>query len=308
MANIVVELLISLAKCLWFCLEAFVLMLLPFLKKRKDVAGEIVLVTGAGSGIGRLLALKFAKLGSVLVLWDIDSDSVEATEREIRELGAKASSYKVDCSSRDAVYKNAEMVKEEVGDVSILVNNAGIVTGKKFLQCPDNLVEKTMQVNAMAHFWTVKAFLPSMLNKNHGHIVSIASSAGLIGVTGLSDYCASKFAAVGFDEALRFEIGAMGKDGVHTTVVCPFFIETGMFEGVTYRMPWLLKALKPDDCADKIVDAVRTNQVMLYMPRLLYVLIGVKGLLPVKVQKEIVEVCGVNQSMDHFVGRQKKKL
>lgn len=74
-----------------------------------------------------------------------------------------------------------------------------------------------------------------MLKKNHGHVVTIASSAGLIGVNGLADYCASKFAAVGFDESLRFELEVMGKDGVHTTVVCPYYINTGMFEGVKTR-------------------------------------------------------------------------
>ena len=118
-------------------------------------------------------------------------------------------------------------VKADVGDVDILINNAGIVTGKKFLECSDSLIEKTMQVNTNAHFWvrkivksikrlqvlksnsvpqTVKSFLPSMLQRNRGHVVSIASSAGFFGVTGLADYCASKFAAVGFDESLRNEI------------------------------------------------------------------------------------------------------
>jgi all-trans-retinol dehydrogenase (NAD+) len=82
---------------------------------------------------------------------------------------------------------------------------------------------------------TVKSFLPDMMSRNHGHIVNIASSAGLVGVTGLADYCASKFAAVGFDESLRFELEAQGKDGIYTTVVCPFFINTGMFEGAKTR-------------------------------------------------------------------------
>ena len=81
----------------------------------------------------------------------------------------------------------------------------------------------------------MKAFLPDMINRNHGHIVNIASSAGLFGVTGLVDYCTSKFAAVGFDESLRFELEHLGKDGIHTTVVCPYFINTGMFEGSKTR-------------------------------------------------------------------------
>ena len=119
-----------------------------------------------------------------------------------------------------------------MGDVDILVNNAGIVTGKKFLDATDGAIEKTFQVNTLAHFWLGKAFLPSMIDKNHGHVVTIASMAGIFGMAGLCDYCASKYAAVGFDESLRNELVAMAKDGIHTTVVCPYFINTGMFDGV----------------------------------------------------------------------------
>ena len=82
---------------------------------------------------------------------------------------------------------------------------------------------------------STKAFLPSMLENNHGQVVTIASSAGLFGVCGLGDYCASKFEAVGFDESLMMELGVTKKTGVHTTVVCPFFINTRMFDGVKTR-------------------------------------------------------------------------
>ena len=82
---------------------------------------------------------------------------------------------------------------------------------------------------------TVKAFLPAMLSRNHGHVVTVASSAGLLGVTGLADYCASKFSAVGFEESLRFELQALGKEGVHTTLVCPYLVSTGMFDGCQVR-------------------------------------------------------------------------
>lgn len=82
---------------------------------------------------------------------------------------------------------------------------------------------------------TTKAFLPSMLEKNHGHIVTIASSASFFGTSGLCDYCASKFGAAGFDESLSMELGVLKKDGVNTTVVCPYYINTGMFDGVKSR-------------------------------------------------------------------------
>ena len=84
-------------------------------------------------------------------------------------------------------------------------------------------------------FQTTKAFLPAMVERNHGHVVSIASVAGLLGVAGLCDYSSSKFGAYGFNESLQMELAATGKHDVHTTVVCPFYINTGMFDGVKTR-------------------------------------------------------------------------
>ena len=83
---------------------------------------------------------------------------------------------------------------------------------------------------------TIKAFAPDMISKNHGHIITIASGAGLFGISGLVDYCASKFGAVGTHQSLSMELDALGCRGVHTTCVCPYFIDTGMFDGVQTRL------------------------------------------------------------------------
>jgi all-trans-retinol dehydrogenase (NAD+) len=104
------------------------------------------------------------------------------------------------------VYDLAKNVLEEIGTIDILVNNAGIVSGKSFLEISDEQIIKTFQVNALAHFWTVRAFLPKMIENRNGFIVNIVSAAGMIGVYKQSDYGASKFAAFGFDESLRMEI------------------------------------------------------------------------------------------------------
>jgi all-trans-retinol dehydrogenase (NAD+) len=93
------------------------------------------------------------------------------------------------------------------------------------------LASKTMIVNAESNMWTVREFLPSMLKKNSGHVVSISSVAGMTGCAGMTDYCASKFAAFGFSESLRIEMKILGKN-VKCTTICPFFINTGMFAGV----------------------------------------------------------------------------
>ncbi|XP_030259841.1 epidermal retinol dehydrogenase 2 isoform X3 [Sparus aurata] len=253
--NFLLETIQVLLLSIWYNVESFIHLFIPI--KKKNIAGEVVLISGSGSGIGRLMAQEFAALGTVLVLWDINQEGMKETARLAKQSGAsRVHYYLCDCSDKNEVYRVADQVKREVGDVSILVNNAGIVTGKKFMDAPDSLIEKTVEVNTMAHFWTYKAFLPAMIANNHGHLVSIASSAGLIGVNGLADYCASKFAAVGFAESVGLELVATGKDGVKTTIVCPYFINTGMFDGCQTKssppapaspavLPWQYHFLSP---------------------------------------------------------------
>lgn len=288
-------------KVIYYWIEAICMFILPHKYFRKDIQGKTVLVTGAGSGLGKLMANRFMRLGCDLVLWDINGEAIQQMAKEF-ESSVRCKAYTVDLSSRDQIYKAAARVKDEFGDVDILVNNAGIVTGRKFLDCPDSLIEKTMEVNANSHFWTVKNFLPAMLEKNSGHIVSIASSAGLFGVTGLADYCASKHAAVGFDESLRYELADLGKNGVHTTVVCPYFINTGMFDGVKTRFPSILPIQDPDVTVNRIMDAILCNQAIVIIPRILYLVYAFKGILPVKVLQVVGDYMGVSDSMNTFSG------
>ena len=117
---------------------------------------------------------------------------------------------KCDVSSPDDVNRAAADAVKEFGDVHILINNAGIVSGKTLLENSDKMIQKTLEINTLAHAYTVRAFLPAMLAKNEGHVVTIASAAGLIGVSGLADYCASKYGVVGFDESLRMELKKRG--------------------------------------------------------------------------------------------------
>jgi len=278
--------------------------IVPSAWRSKSVAGEITVVTGSGSGIGRLMAINLAKQGAKLVLIDVDAASNEKTCEAILTNGGFAKTFTCDLSSRDEIYQTANQIKKTVGNPQILVNNAGIVTGKKFLESSDQAVEKTFQVNTMAHFWLAKAFLPHMIAENHGHLVTIASVAGYFGTSGLSDYCASKFAAVGFDESIRDELALTEKYGVQTTLVCPYYINTGMFDGIENP---LIPLLEPDYVADKIVEAILTNQKILFMPRLFYFLYAFKGMLSAEVARYFsLKLLKTSQLMDSFIGRQKK--
>ncbi|CAG2117732.1 unnamed protein product, partial [Medioppia subpectinata] len=128
---------------------------------------------------------------------------------------------------------------------------------------------------------TLKAFLPDMMtstrngpDKGYGHLVSVASVAGLSGSVRLADYCASKFAAVGLEEALRLELHSDGYTGIKSTVVCPYFINTGMFAGVSSS---IIPIMEPTWVADEIMAAVLTNQEMLVLPKLFYTLLALKS-------------------------------
>nr|XP_024647940.1 estradiol 17-beta-dehydrogenase 11 isoform X2 [Macaca nemestrina] len=185
--KILLDLLLLLPLLIVCCLESFVKLFIP--KRRKSVAGEIVLITGAGHGIGRLTAYEFAKLKSKLVLWDINKHGLEETAAKCKGLGAKVYTFVVDCSNREDIYSSAKKVKAEIGDVSILVNNAGVVYTSDLFATQDAQIEKTFEVNILAHFWTTKAFLPAMMKNNHGHVVTVASAAGHISVPFLLAYC-----------------------------------------------------------------------------------------------------------------------
>ncbi|XP_037364349.1 epidermal retinol dehydrogenase 2-like [Talpa occidentalis] len=300
------KVLFYLGKTLFYVLETTIFAVIP--KQPKNVAGEIVLITGSGSGLGRLLALKFASLASVLVLWDINKEGNEETLKMVQEAGAtRVYAYTCDCSQREEIYRVADKVKKEVGDVSILINNAGIVTGKSFLDCPDELIEKSFDVNFKAHIWTYKAFLPAMIANDHGHLVCISSAAGLVGINGLADYCASKFAAFGFAESVFLETFAKKQKGIKTTIVCPFFIKTGMFDGCTTGCPLLLPILEPEYTVRKIVDAILQERTYLYVPKVLYFLMFLKSFLPIKLATLLAKIFGVLNAMDGFHGKKKKQ-
>ncbi|KAM3940348.1 17-beta-hydroxysteroid dehydrogenase 13-like [Leptodactylus fuscus] len=272
-------------------LEGLIKLFIPV--KRKSVSGEIVLITGSGHGIGRLTALEFAKLQSILVLWDINKDGIEETAEQCRKLGAKAFTYVVDCSKKNEIYAAAEKVKTTIGDVDILINNAGVVFGVEFLNLEDHQIEKTFEVNILSHFWITKSFLPAMMKKNRGHIATVASVCGHLGLTYLVDYCASKFGAVGFHESMTVELESLGKDGIKTSCLCPVFINTGFVKNPSTRI-W--PVLKPEYVAKTFVDGILTNKKMILVPSSVKTYLILANFLPQRVISRINRIQDVQFS------------
>ncbi len=265
-------------------------------------AGKRILITGAGSGLGRGMALSMARKGGCIIGWDYDGQALDKVLFELKLAGGReAQGHVCDVSDHDAVAATAEEVRDNGGPIDILINNAGVVSGKHFLECSKAEIERTMGVNTMSLFWTARAFLPDMISRNAGHMVTVASAAGLIGVSKLADYCASKFAAVGFDESIRAEL-QQAAPNVCTTVICPYYINTGMFDGVRTRFPWLLPIVDEHYAVARMVKAIEQRRPRLIMPPLVFT-IPLLRLLPVRFFDWTATFLGVNVSMDEFKGR-----
>ncbi|XP_076003440.1 retinol dehydrogenase 10-B-like [Genypterus blacodes] len=281
-----------------------------FLRPRlKCVEGELCLITGAGGALGRLFALEFAKEGAHLVLWDCNTAANERTAELVRELGGRVRTYTVDLSRREDIYEAAERVRAEVGDVTILVNNAGVVAGRRLLECPDELLERTLRVNCHALFWMTKAFLPQMKAKSHGHFVTIASALGLFSTACVEDYCASKFGAVGFHESLTHELRAENEDGIKTTLVCPYIVDTGMFAGCEIRkeLRSLIPPLDPLYTVKQSMNAILSEQQMICIPRLMYIPFLARALLPWEANVATYRFMGGDKCMLPFIKNAEQK-
>jgi all-trans-retinol dehydrogenase (NAD+) len=264
--------------------------------------GRIVLVTGAAGGIGRRMALKAAEHGATVVAWDIDGSRLDVLVKEIDELApGRGHGYVCDVTDPEVVTDTAAKVQSEVGPVDVVILNAGVINGKVLLELSDADIRKTFDVNVLGLYWVTRAFLPTMVERRSGHIVTIASAAGLLGVVRQVDYSASKHAAKGFGESLRVELNRYSPD-LRTTLVCPYYINTGMFDGVKSKVGWLLPILEEQDVADKVISAIERDKAELYMPWS----VGSTSLLrvlPTKLFDRIMTFLGVHASMDEFHGR-----
>ena len=265
----------SLFSCLW-----------PFCSKPPDVSADVCLVTGAGQGLGRHIALQLAaECGATVVLWDVDGEKVRAVESEIRDGGGAAHAYVVDCSVREEVYRAAERVRDEVGDVAMLVNNAAIGGFQgSFVDgvLSDEIIAKTFSVNALAAFWTVRAFLPWMMANNYGYVVNVASFAAHVGAPHAAAYAAAKASLHSFSETLRYELVLAGIRGVSVTCVYPSFMNTGMIpqaqlEAVREKQG---KILEPKDVARVILCALGERKTEVYLPASIKFGLFLKAVLP----------------------------
>jgi len=242
-----------------------------------------------------------------LALVDLSKADLQPVSAEVREVCSECTveCYSCDITNYQQVQQTLASIRREFGAIDILVNNAGVALGKSFDDLSMHDVKKTFDVNVLSHFTLAKEVLPSMISNGYGHIVSTASVLGLYGFCPRStDYAASKYAAVGFMEALEYDLHAKGVDCVGFTTVCPFMIKTPMFTGcVPSRFPNAMPILTPEYVAEKTVTGVKNRSQCIVLPPDWVQFPILKMILPHSVMVATADYCGVNTSMDSFVGR-----
>ena len=265
------------------------------------ISDKTVLITGGASGIGLLMAkICLQKNAERVILLDLDSEALNRAKNEFQEHAAKLHFLKVDITD-EAQLDEALLKLQSLGvEVDILINNAGVVTGKSFIEHTSKDIELNMQVNSIAPMKLSLKLLPGMVSRGSAHIVNISSAASMLSNPGMSVYCASKWALTGWSDSLRLEMQRK-KTGVKVLTVTPYYIDTGMFSGV--RSP-VIPILKPDKVAHKIIKAIEVDKIVLRTPKIVYALPLIKGILPKRWFDIVVgKYFGIYDSMNKFKGR-----
>lgn len=260
-----------------------------------------VLITGGASGIGRIMGrMALEKGAAALIIWDINPQNISDTVKEMSKLG-RVRGYIVDVSKNELVTEAYNKVVNECGQVDILINCAGIVTSNKtFDKMSSDEIVRTMNINTLAPMFVARAMLPDMIRRDRGHICTIASAGGMLSNPKMSVYAASKWGAIGWSDSVRIELQEM-KSNVHFTTVAPYYINTGMFDGVKSR---IIPILKPEYVAKRVIRAIERNSSFRGIPFGFHFIRFWQAVLPTRVFDWFFgKVFGIYHAMDDFTGR-----
>ena len=265
------------------------------------IKGNTVLITGGASGIGKIMGrMALEKGAKSLIIWDVNQDALEVTYAELSSRG-RVYIYKVDITNSELVAATYQQIKQECGSVDILINCAGIVRGNKtFDQQTLQDIRLTFEVNTIAPMVIAQQILPDMLRRNHGHICNIASAGGMLSNPKMSVYGASKWAMIGWSDSVRIELQQI-QSNVHFTTIAPYYINTGMFNGVHSS---IFPILKPEPTAAKIIRAIERNNTFKGIPFGFHFIRFWQAILPFRLFDFVFgTVFGIYHAMDNFTGR-----
>lgn len=194
----------------------------------RSLNGKVAVITGAGSGMGRSMALRLAEDNARIAIWDINGAGAEETAKMVRDAGGTAIAIEADCSDKAAIKAAAEQTRRELGPILILVNNAGIAPFTEFLEIDEALLDRVLSVNLKGPFFVTQECVPDMIAAKWGRIINITSSSVQSGSAMQTHYTSSKGALLGLTKCLAM---ALGQHGITANMIPPGSIDTPMLRG-----------------------------------------------------------------------------
>lgn len=218
------------------------------------LTGKRIWITGSGRGIGRAAALKLAAKGAAVIVSARTEKEINAVADAIRKSGGQALAVRCDVSDKEQVHALVHKVREQLGSVDVLINNAGIGIFKKVTELAEDEWNAMMDTNLKAAFLCAQAVLPDMMEKNSGHIINVISVAGKQPYYNCSGYCASKYGLLGFTDVLRLEVR---KYGIHVTAFLPGATDTAIWGDANVDRS---RMMTPEQVADNLVNICCTDR------------------------------------------------
>ena len=220
-----------------------------------ELKDKIVVVTGAANGIGRAMAVRFAKENAKAVICaDLDENGAYETARQINGIGKK-----LDVSDPKAIADLIEQTENDIGPIDLFCSNAGILMAGG-VEVPDDQWQKIWDVNLMSHVWAARYLVPRMAARGGGYLLNTSSAAGLLNQVGSAPYGVTKHAAVGLAEWIAM---SYGDQGIKVSLLCPQAVSTEMIRGFEEHVASIDGVIKPEDVAEACVQGIRDEQFLI---------------------------------------------
>lgn len=251
-----------------------------------SAAGKVVVVTGAARGIGLVTATAVQRLGAKVAIGDVDEAAVhEAGSR----LGLEVHS-RLDVTDRQSFTDFLDIVEDRLGPIDVLVNNAGIISVGSALDEPDTVTKRLLDVNVYGVILGTKLAAQRMLTRGHGHVINIASMAGVTPTAGIATYCATKHAVLGFTDTVRLENRGRG---IHFSAVLPTLTNTEMIAGVGRAKG--LRNAEPEDVARAVVGLIARPKPRVVVPRSMGAVASLQRLMPQRLAEILARALGTGR-------------
>lgn len=273
-------------------------------RPRKEIKNQHVLITGSAEGIGAQFALQFAEMGNTVHCLDYNEDLNEKMVEDLKAKGYTAYAYTCDLRKWEELEAVYNQITEKGFVITYLINNAGIAYGREISTLTFTQIQASVQIMLVAQLWTVKLFLPKMKEINEGHIVNIASLAGVGCMLKSTDYCAAKAGSIHLTNQLRFELV---KTNLNFSAVCPFFVGTRMITGIDDDLESIgLNVMTPRVLVQRAMIGIQENREMIIVPKSIGYFFNAMKMLPQHVLKTLNRTSKLHDVQDDkkdFIGQ-----